>query len=241
MENLEQNQPQPAAEKPTAPEITSTPTPEVTPQKSSILLPILLSLLMFLLGSALVFAYFVFLKPEKVAPQPVASPTPIPSPTPSPSPSPDITAGWEVYRNEEAEKKYSLRYPEDWIISREHKDLEGEARQAYDTTTLTKGDYKISISQFLGGVGSCLFPEDPDKEGMYGRYGDYVEMEVAGKIVRRTKKQGFQDSYYFCEKKNGEYVGITSVGVIGYKVPLDESEEMLREMDSIVKSIQLIN
>lgn len=152
----------------------------------------------------------------------------------------DETTDWKTYRNEEAERGYSLKYPEGWIISREHKDLEGETRQAYDTTTLTKGDYKISIAQFLGGVGSCLFPEDPDKEGMYGRYGDYIEMKVVNRTVRRAKSLVVQNAYTFCEKRNGDYVATTSVGGISYKVPLDESEEILNKMDSIVKSIQPI-
>lgn len=160
-----------------------------------------------------------------------------------PSPTPlfeEHIENWKTYRNEEAATKYSLKYPGGWQISREHRDLEGESRPAYDTTTLTKGDYKIRVSQFLGGVANCLFPGDPDKEGMYRRYEDYVEMKLAGKIVRRAKPLGSQTQYVFCERMDGEFVAITSVGTVSYEVPSQESEARLREMDSIVKTLKLI-
>jgi len=150
------------------------------------------------------------------------------------------TEGWKTYRNEDAATKYSLKYPESWQISREHRDLEGESRPAYDTTTLTKGGYKIVISQFLGGVANCLFPGDPDKKGMHGRYGDYVEMKLVGKIVRRARPLGSQTHYVFCEKMNGEFVAITPVGTVSYEVPPQESEARLHEMDSIVKTLKII-
>lgn len=82
---------------------------------------ILLSLLMFVLGGASVFAYFTFLKPEKVAPQPTVSPTVFPVASPTPSPSPDITVGWETYKNERHE--YILRYPSNFLIEELEKNI----------------------------------------------------------------------------------------------------------------------
>lgn len=116
MENIEQSQP--VSEKPTAPEITNPSTPVVRLQKSSILLPILLSLLMFLLGGALVFAYFVFIKPAKVVPQPTVSPSPFLSPAPTPSIE-DQTADWKVYRNEDY--WFEIKYPPELEIDFEHR------------------------------------------------------------------------------------------------------------------------
>ena len=153
----------------------------------------------------------------------------------------DETVGWTVFRNEEAETKYSLKYPQGWIISREHKDLEGEARQAYDSSILTKGGYKISIMQAMGSSASCLYPGEPDKEGMYARYGDYVELEVGGCVLRRAKSTGsLSNRYVFCEKKGDEFVGTTTFGVIYYEVPEEESAAVIAEMDSIIKTLTLI-
>jgi hypothetical protein len=98
---------------------TKVSTPEVK-TKNPILLPILLSLVMFLLGGAVVFAYFVFLKPEKVVPQlavsPSPSPVPISSPTPFPSPTPDVTIDWKTYTD--VEERFSFRYPPTWEMNK---------------------------------------------------------------------------------------------------------------------------
>ncbi len=78
MENLKQDQsqqttPQPAVEEPIPP---ATPQPATQPlaleskPKNPYFLPILLFLIILLLGGALLFAYFTFLKPEKVVSQP---------------------------------------------------------------------------------------------------------------------------------------------------------------------------
>lgn len=112
MENLEQNQPQLATESQVAGEepIPEEPIPEVK-SKISLLLPILLSLVMFLLGGVVVFAYFVFLRPEKVVP-PTISPSP--SLIPSPSPSSDSTTNWKTYRSEK--HGFAFDYSSTWQI-----------------------------------------------------------------------------------------------------------------------------
>ena len=118
MENLEQNQPEQSVTQPqpTAGGSSSSLTPQPATQplapelkpKNPYLLPILLSLVILLLGGVLVFAYFIFLKPQKMVSQPTASPTVVPSPTSFPSPSPDPTAGWETIENDNG---YKISYP----------------------------------------------------------------------------------------------------------------------------------
>lgn len=110
MENLEQSQPQPEAKEPTASPVPQPVSQAPAEPKPSMVLPIVLSLVMFVLGGALVFAYFSFVKPQKLMPQATPSPTPVSSP--SPSPSPDVTADWQVYRNEKY--KFSIRYSKNW-------------------------------------------------------------------------------------------------------------------------------
>lgn len=137
MENLEQKQPtqpQSAAGEPTPPPVSqpvSQPlTPEVKPKKS-FLLPVLLSLGTLVLGGSLVFAYFTFLEPGKITPQPAASLIP------SPSASPDLTAEWESYTN--GEHSFSLRYPKDW---------QADEKQVPDTSivvTFTKEDFELDL------------------------------------------------------------------------------------------------
>lgn len=121
MENLPQSPPQPETE----PQPISQPqVPEPKP-KSSLLLPITLSLIMFVLGGALVFAWFTFLKPEKVVPQPIASPSAVS--TPKPSPTPAIPADWKTYKD--ATYSYSIKYPPTWIVSRISEDPEEKERR----------------------------------------------------------------------------------------------------------------
>lgn len=120
MENLEQNQP--TGEKAV---------PEPKP-KSSPLFMILLSLLMFVLGGASVFAYFTFLKPEKVVPKPVVPPTSSPTSEASPAPTPSVeeqkpteelptetlryqpNSSWSTFTDNVA--GYSIQYPKGYKL-----------------------------------------------------------------------------------------------------------------------------
>ncbi len=132
---------------------------------------------------------------------------------------------------------FSLKYPQTWVASEQYvgKDL---------IVSVYRNNYEIKITQAPVGGAVCLFKDSPDFQGSSGdlRSKDFTEFSTAdGVIMRRyfNKNEGDKSTMFFCRKeKDTPYFSTpTDIGGIAYYVPAKFDNDILREMDEIVKSI----
>lgn len=190
-------------------------------------------------------------------PTPFPSLTPSPSPLPSPTPSPVTTMipadpnaahdDWTYFTYEKANKfrqGFVLHYPKSWALTIVIEDYGyGEVSMRL---SLEKLGFKINIGQFAPEGTSCLYPEDPELEGWYSRYGEYVEIEKENGVVwrRARAESGLSESiiYRVCEFEPGrEYaVALMDVGLINMESP-NLNGSILSEFDEILRRIELLD
>lgn len=227
------------------PTVPTTPPPApLQPAKSNKLVFILVAIIILLLG--LGGGYFLKSQETSQTPQSLNQtqnqPTStLPTATAIPTQSKAI---WATYTSTKLESTsfnpYLIQYPETWTPF--HK------RDAItDTYTLTKGDAEIKIYQApLGGSG-CIFEGDVPQGPMQDlRTTKYTEVPIAsGAILRRylstNQGNGTKIVYDFCGSANNKDWGTpTSFGAITYTSTSTFSDADLMEMDSILKTLQLV-
>lgn len=153
---------------------------------------------------------------------------------------------WLTYTHEkmpeyELWKGFKIFYPRTWRLETSRR----ETPPATFYLSLEKDGFIISIGQAPGGGGSCLYPGDPDLEGMYGRYGSYKEIlkgDTAWRIAPPEEPEPGNLYYIVCQKEPnaGNFVSTTAAGSISIKVP-DQNSPTLSEVYEILERIKIID
>jgi hypothetical protein len=138
-------------------------------------------------------------------------------------------------------KPFTVSYPQTWTLT-DNSDSKSLALSIY------RDNYEIAISQKAIGSAVCLFSDSPAFNGSSGdlRGKQYAEFNTtAGTILRRyfNANMGDKSSMFFCEKQaDGPYfVTPLTVGGLVYNVPAKYDPDIIKEMDSIVKTITVVN
>lgn len=114
--------------------------------------------------------------------------------------------------------------------------------------TIKKGRSEMEIVSAAIGGGGCLYPQDPETEGPYGRYGEYKTLRSDEGDWRRslsltdsTKFGEEREVYTVCSGRNEDEIfsSTTSIGGISYKIYPGEEENILI-FDQIVQSINVL-
>lgn len=125
---------------------------------------------------------------------------------------------------------YTLITPSDWNSQRE----QGEDS---DKLTLTKGGYKIVISEGAFGGSGCLYPGDPPQE-MGQTFTSYVEILNPNGFIFRRSSTGIS-GWTVCQKGNeGSFGTPTIFGHISITAPSTPDTTIITEIDSILASIK---
>lgn len=134
-------------------------------------------------------------------------------------------------------KTFSLKYPQNWMIS------ESVGDNSLDVS-IYRNNYELTISQKAIGGAVCLFSDSPAFEGSSGdlRNKQFTQFNTAlGSTLRRyfNVNAGDKSSMFFCEKQvDGPYFQTPlSIGGLVYNVPAKYDADIIKEMDEIVKSI----
>ncbi|MFA6017405.1 MAG: hypothetical protein WC744_04945 [Patescibacteria group bacterium] len=186
---------------------------------------------------------------------------PIISISPSTKPSSKDKYGWQTYSNNSIpNSQYSISFPvgqEGWVLSQSTKisphgyDVNNPNNNISDELILEKNTAKIKITRFAtGGFPVCLYL-DSDKTKKYMSqidFNNHIEFIIGSRVARRAKykfqsKTQGKDAYMICQKeKNSQlFVNITQFGFISYEVPSSISNKELDEMDTIIKSLKVID
>lgn len=136
---------------------------------------------------------------------------------------------------------FSLKYPQSWVVKDEF--------VGKDTliTSVYRNNYEIRITQAPIGEAVCLFADSPDFQGSSGdlRNKEYTEFTTASGVVMRryfNVNEGDKSTIFFCRKKEGSpyFSTPTDIGGIAYYVPAKFDQDIVKEMDTIVKSIMIV-
>lgn len=153
------------------------------------------------------------------------------NPTPTKSGQKEVTAGGIL-----SFPAYTLLLPEAWTSEREQ-------GQDSDKLTLTKLNYKITISEAAFGGGGCLYPGDAPSE-MAQAYTTYTEINNSnGYIFRRSggDVSSGQRFWTVCQKQSeGSFGTPTAFGHISVSGPITTDASVVAEIDSILSSIKKI-
>lgn len=103
-----------------------------------------------------------------------------------------------------------------------------------DKLTITKGQYKITISQAAGGGGSCIFPGDT-LQPLSQSFDNFVAINGSSAQFGRGTADGM--THTVCEKRSGSFGFPTELGYITYNTPSPASASVLAEMDGMISSI----
>lgn len=135
---------------------------------------------------------------------------------------------------------FSLILPNNW-------QTKSEVNVASDDSgslilTLTKSGAKIVIGQGAMDAGSCLYPEDQIKDGMYAKYGQYTEIKKANfrwRIAQRLDST--PTSYVVCEYKpeTKEFAGMTQIGSIMLELSKD-NKTALTEFTQMIQNLKIL-
>lgn len=133
---------------------------------------------------------------------------------------------------------FSLKYPQTWVTTEEFVGKDSLIVSVY------RNNYEIKITQAPVGGAVCLFKDSPDFQGSSGdlRGKDFTEFSTAGGVIMRryfNKNEGDKSSMFFCRKEaDSPYFSTpTDIGGIAYYVPAIFDNDIIQEMDEIVKSI----
>lgn len=164
-----------------------------------------------------------------------------------PGPPTTSTQSWETYDSPKVSDRFRtfrLSYPDSWKITQETVKTTHPGQLELE---LEKDIHRLRIVQSPGSQASCLYPGDPDKTGMYVRYGRYKEIDKGGGVIwRRAMRQSNQlpDTfrYVVCEKKpgNNEFTGLTSIGLITLEGQIVADEQLLAEFDEMLQRIEIL-
>lgn len=100
-------------------------------------------------------------------------------------------------------------------------------------------------SRGAGSAGRCLYPEDPELDGFYGRYEEYVEIEKGNGIVWRRARSEYTLAdvldHKVCELNQEIEYGnpFTRIGGIDIKGPILNGV-ILSEIDEILRRIEIL-
>jgi hypothetical protein len=137
---------------------------------------------------------------------------------------------------------FSLSVPAKWVI---------QEKQGENVLELTKNEYKLRFSQPAVGGGACVFP-DTDLTGTndllsdYPLINDYVEIPFQQGVLRRYEQpypadDPSQIAFVICENlqdKSNVFEVPLNGAFVNYITPKNPSSEILREMDSILQSME---
>lgn len=133
---------------------------------------------------------------------------------------------------------WQMQYPQNWKLLEQNKDGKKGLK-------LYRDNYEITINQASVESMVCQFADSEAVEGYAGDLRDKDYVEIATKenmLLRRYFKsnQGDKTSLYFCGKGSDatQYVSPTFYGTIAYTVPAKYDEQIVKEMDSIIKTIE---
>lgn len=132
-------------------------------------------------------------------------------------------------------KAYKLSAPSDWVVSKE--------KNAYmDNVTLTKLNYKLTISQAAGGGGGCTYPGQAPAE-MAQSFVSFVEINNPnGFVFRRGQNESGPNTYTVCQKNtsDGSFGFPTNFGNITLTTPgtPDKNSVIFPEVDAILASLK---
>ena len=199
------------------------------------LVPVLLLIIILLVGAlAFTAGKFGFSVNKSEAPTPTQNIQVTTSETPMPTQvsTKKVTGGGIL-----SFPKYEITIPTDWQDTRESGTMNDEK------ITLTKGAYKISITQGGFGGAVCLYPGDADTEGPSGRYDFFKEITTqSGDLFRRswTGDELRSTGFGICHKSQYGWGAPTNYGHISFITPGTKTKAMLDEMDLILASLRQI-
>lgn len=193
-------------------------------------------------------AYYFGIQQNKPQPQmSVQTPPPIAPVQNSPSSNlnyQDQNTEWVEYTNKAISgnsfKAYTIKYPSDWS-----RDVQRE-EDTLDTLTLSKNNYKITITQAGMGGGGCIF-DGIVPEGPYADYRStpFVEVDYPFGVLRRIEKRANEPNitrFEFCASSDkNSYQSPTQVGAISYTIPVDYDPKILKEMDEIIGTLKEVS
>lgn len=140
-------------------------------------------------------------------------------------------------------KGFTLRYPSTWKLETQRQD-----DPAVLQLTLERNGSIISILQGPGSGASCLYPGDPDREGMFARYGEYKEMVKESNVVWRVAlpenyNSSRKSTYTVCQKEPERdiFAGVTSIGFFTISISSDNEPQVLNEIYEILRGIEVVN
>lgn len=125
---------------------------------------------------------------------------------------------------------YTLNTPTDWNSQRQQGDN-------IDNVTLTKGGYKIVLSQAASGGGGCTYPGDTPAQ-FAQNFTTFVEIiDPNGYVFRRGPVQS--NSWTVCQKNtsDGSFGFPTNFGLITITTPVNVDSKIMTEIDSILASL----
>lgn len=194
---------------------------------------ILILIFVIIIGAGAFYLGKQTVKPSDITPTPSVSETKNVdsseslTATPTKSQQKEVTAGGVL-----SFPIYTLQLPEGWSSQREQ-------GQDSDKLTLTKGGYKITISEGAFGGSGCLYPGDSPSE-MAQTYSKFVQISnPRGFVFRRGKSSDMDTGWTVCQKSSeGSFGAPTIFGHINITTPVNPSDEIMAEIDSIFASIK---
>lgn len=143
---------------------------------------------------------------------------------------------------------FKITYNSSW-------DREYENQSPKSELALLKNNHKLTIYQGIFGGSACIFPDSKDEWSNMVMEDDpdriiseYVEFEKGTEVFRRVEynhenldkdKKHFGICIGDVERKI--FGSPTYYGSISYTVPLDYDPELMKQMDSFVESLELID
>lgn len=151
-----------------------------------------------------------------------------------------IGKDWKEYVSSKVEglvyPAFSFTHPQSWAVTEK-----SENRNL--VISIYRNNYEISITQASVGDAICLFKDSPAFQGSSGdlRDKDYTEFTTSdGGIMRRyfNQNQGDKSTFFFCQKQaeSPYFATPTVLGGIVYYVPAKFDDNIIKEMDAIVKT-----
>ncbi len=208
------------------------PTPHIEEtEKSSVVRNVLVTFALVLLGILLgvLASRFVPTAPAVVAPaeptiEPIQELTPMETPIPEPTATSAalLSLKWNMMTVKSpltAFKSYRIYYPTTWSI-KEYKNVPKTGELGSSTLTLMKGNINIEIIQSDAHYADCVYPGEPDIEGLFDRYGDFKSLLKNDNFMWRWAQQELPSAavtpvYRICENNSeGKFVSSTALGQI---------------------------
>jgi hypothetical protein len=194
-------------------------------------------LVLLILGS-LTYAGFYFGKQTKKTEKQITvteiSPTPKEQATLTPYPLITILGGLPKSAGLSFDQ-YSVTTPDGWISKKESQTSLDEK------LILEKDGYSVSIFQAATGGALCLYPGDADFEGPSSKFEIYIALNTKDNRTLRISGDKNATSFTVCQKSaDNSYQQPTNYGHMSIKMPNNWTEEMLKEIDSIISSLKKI-